>query len=88
MAVGPEVAPRGGRRPGHGAVLPAAAARCAPCRAGETQVCDHDYQPGFTGRGSSAQYVALPHADLNVVALPEALDFVDAAALGCRFMTA
>ena len=22
---------------------------CASCRAGETQVCDHDYQPGFTG---------------------------------------
>jgi len=61
---------------------------CASCRAGETQVCDHDYQPGFTGWGSWAQYVALPHADLNVVPLPEGLDFVDAAALGCRFMTA
>jgi len=62
--------------------------RCAPCRAGETQVCDDDYQPGFTGWGSWARYVALPHADLNVVALPGDLDFVAAAALGCRFMTA
>ena len=61
---------------------------CASCRAGETQVCDHDYQPGFTGWGSWAQYVALPHADLNVEPLPEGLDFVDAAALGCRFMNA
>jgi alcohol dehydrogenase len=61
---------------------------CPPCRAGETQVCDHDYQPGFTGWGSWAQLVALPHADLNVVALPEELALVDAAALGCRFMTA
>jgi alcohol dehydrogenase len=61
---------------------------CASCRSGETQVCDHDYQPGFTGQGSWARYVALPHADLNVVALPEELDLVSAAALGCRFMTA
>ena len=62
--------------------------RCAPCRAGETQICDDDYQPGFTGWGSFAQYVALPHAELNLVRLPEGLGFVAAAALGCRFMTA
>jgi alcohol dehydrogenase len=62
--------------------------RCAPCRAGETQICDDDYQPGFTGPGSFAQYVALPHAELNLVRLPEALGLVEAAALGCRFMTA
>ena len=61
---------------------------CAPCRAGETQLCDDDYQPGFTGWGSFAQYVALPHAALNLVRLPEGLGFVAAAALGCRFMTA
>ena len=47
--------------------------RCAPCRAGETQLCDDDYQPGFTGWGSFARYVALPHAELNLVRLPEAL---------------
>jgi alcohol dehydrogenase len=62
--------------------------RCVQCRAGETQICDDDYQPGFTGPGSFAQYVALPHAELNLVRLPEALGFVEAAALGCRFMTA
>jgi alcohol dehydrogenase len=62
--------------------------RCPPCMAGETQICDFDYQPGFTGPGSFAQYVALPHADLNLVRLPQALGFVEAAALGCRFMTA
>ena len=62
--------------------------RCPTCLAGETQICDFDYQPGFTGPGSFAQYVALPHADLNLVRLPEALGFVAAAALGCRFMTA
>jgi alcohol dehydrogenase len=62
--------------------------RCAPCRAGETQICDDDYQPGFTGWGSFAEYVTLPHAELNLVRLPDPLAFVEAAALGCRFMTA
>jgi alcohol dehydrogenase len=61
---------------------------CAPCRAGETQVCERDRQPGFTIWGSFAAYVALPCADLNLVALPEELGWVEAAALGCRFMTA
>ncbi len=35
-----------------------------------------------------AEYVAVPWADVNVVTLPASLDFVAAAALGCRFMTA
>jgi alcohol dehydrogenase len=62
--------------------------RCGPCRSGETQMCDDDYQAGFYGPGSFARYLALPRADLNIVPLPAALDFVAAAALGCRFMTA
>jgi alcohol dehydrogenase len=62
--------------------------RCAPCRAGETQICDDDFQPGFTGWGSFAELVALPYAELNVIRLPEAVGLVAAAALGCRFMTA
>jgi alcohol dehydrogenase len=62
--------------------------RCEPCRHGWTQVCDADFQPGFTAWGSFAELVALPRADLNLVRLPEALGFVEAASLGCRFMTA
>jgi len=62
--------------------------RCAPCRAGHTQICEVDYQPGFTGQGAFAELVAVPVADLNCIALPGALDFADAASLGCRFMTA
>jgi alcohol dehydrogenase len=62
--------------------------RCEPCRQGETQLCVRDFQPGFTAWGSFARYVAIPRADLNLVGLPEGLGFVDAAALGCRFMTA
>lgn len=61
---------------------------CEPCRLGETQLCERDFQPGFTAWGSFAEYVALPRADLNLVALPDALGDVEAASLGCRFMTA
>jgi alcohol dehydrogenase len=61
---------------------------CEPCRLGETQVCERDVQPGFTIWGSFAELVALPKADLNLVRVPNALSSVDAASLGCRFMTA
>jgi len=61
---------------------------CEPCRLGHTQICERDYQPGFTGWGSFAERVTIPVADLNCVPLPEGLAFDAAAALGCRFMTA
>jgi alcohol dehydrogenase len=85
--VGPEVR---GFEPGDRVTAPfcCGCGRCEPCRHGHTQICDEDYQPGFTAWGSFAEYVAIPRADLNVVRLPEALGFVDAASLGCRFMTA
>lgn len=61
--------------------------RCAWCAAGDAQVCPDQQQPGFTMPGSFAELVAVPAADLNVVALPDGLDLVTAAALGCRFAT-
>ena len=33
---------------------------CPRCRAGQQQVCDHQYQPGFTGWGSMAEFVVPP----------------------------
>lgn len=60
---------------------------CAPCRRGDHQVCDHQTQPGFTHWGSFAELVAIHHADVNLVALPDAMTFATAAALGCRFAT-
>lgn len=60
---------------------------CPRCLSGNPQVCDHQYQPGFTGLGSMAEYVALPRADGNLVAIPNGLDDGDAASLGCRFAT-
>jgi alcohol dehydrogenase len=61
---------------------------CEPCRLGETQICERDVQPGFTAWGSFAERVALPRADLNLVGVPRSLSDVEAASLGCRFMTA
>jgi alcohol dehydrogenase len=61
---------------------------CSACTADEQQVCLHQTQPGFTGWGSFAEYVAIDHADVNVVELPAELDFDTAASLGCRFATA
>jgi len=61
---------------------------CAECVQGELQVCERQTQPGFHVWGSFAEYVAIDHADLNVVALPDELDFATAASLGCRFATA
>jgi alcohol dehydrogenase len=86
-AAGPEVR---AWRPGDRVTVPfcCGCGRCGPCRAGHTQICDNDFQPGFTAWGSFAELVALPHADLNLVRLPDALGFVEAASLGCRFMTA
>ncbi|WP_295812256.1 zinc-dependent alcohol dehydrogenase family protein [uncultured Nitratireductor sp.] len=60
---------------------------CPECHAGHQQVCRHQFQPGFTHWGSFAEYVAIHQADLNLVALPESMDFVTAASLGCRFAT-
>jgi D-arabinose 1-dehydrogenase-like Zn-dependent alcohol dehydrogenase len=61
---------------------------CGPCVAGDQQVCDNQFQPGFTHWGSFAELVAIGRADINLVRLPDDLDFVTAASLGCRFATA
>ncbi len=60
---------------------------CPQCESGNHQICDHQTQPGFTHWGSFAQYVSIRHADLNLVSLPQEMDFVTAASLGCRFAT-
>lgn len=61
---------------------------CGPCLAGDQQVCDNQFQPGFTHWGSFAEFVAIGRADINLVRLPDDLDFVTAASFGCRFATA
>jgi alcohol dehydrogenase len=85
--VGPQVSTR---RVGERVTVPfvCGCGRCDYCKAGDAQVCPDQSQPGFTMPGSYADQVAIPAADLNVVPLPDDLDFVTAAALGCRFATA
>jgi alcohol dehydrogenase len=60
---------------------------CQYCTRGDAQVCPTQTQPGFTGFGSFAEYVAINNADFNLVTIPENVTFATAAALGCRFAT-
>lgn len=60
---------------------------CPQCESGNQQICDHQFQPGFTHWGAFAEYVAIDRADINLVSLPDQVDFVTAAGLGCRFTT-
>lgn len=85
--VGPEVR---GWHPGDRVIVPfvCACGTCPPCLAGDGQVCDAQSQPGFTHWGSFAEFVAIDRADVNLIALPDAMDFATAAGLGCRFATA
>jgi alcohol dehydrogenase len=62
--------------------------RCELCLGGDAQVCPRQTQPGFTGPGSFAEFVAVHAADSNLVEVPSSVDFVTAACLGCRFATA
>jgi alcohol dehydrogenase len=86
-SVGPRVS---AWRPGDRVTVPfvCACGTCAACAAGDQQVCERQTQPGFTHWGSFAQYVALDHADVNLVAIPDDLSYATAASLGCRFATA
>ena len=61
---------------------------CDQCRTGDHQVCSRQTQPGSSYWGSFAEQVVVRHADVNLVPLPTAVEFVTAAALGCRFATA
>lgn len=85
-AVGKDVA---NWKPGDRVTVPfvCACGACPQCDSGNHQVCDNQTQPGFTHWGSYAEYVAIDYADTNLVALPEDIDFVTAASLGCRFAT-
>jgi D-arabinose 1-dehydrogenase-like Zn-dependent alcohol dehydrogenase len=61
---------------------------CDTCRRGEHQVCERQFQPGFTAWGSFAELVAIDRADVNLVRIPDGVDFETAASLGCRFASA
>jgi len=76
-------------KPGDRVTLPfvCGCGACPQCMTGNQQVCDRQFQPGFTHWGSFADFVAIQYADVNLVCIPESIDFVTAASLGCRFAT-
>ncbi len=85
--VGPDVA---NFRRGDRITIPfvAGCGTCPQCLSGNQQICDNQYQPGFSGWGSFAELVAVRYADQNLVRLPADMNYVTAASLGCRFATA
>jgi D-arabinose 1-dehydrogenase-like Zn-dependent alcohol dehydrogenase len=61
---------------------------CPYCRAGHQNLCDHEIIPAVHRSGRWAQYITVTAADLNCIRLPEGVDSLSAATLGCRYMTA
>lgn len=60
---------------------------CRWCRQGEEQICPAlKAEYGFISNGGLAQYIKTPSR--NAVVLPDSLDFVDAAPIGCGVTTA
>src|SRR5215475_3711020 len=60
---------------------------CEWCRNGYHNMCDTPILPGLVFGGGYGRYSSVPYADVNLVRLPESVGFVEAASMGCRFMT-
>lgn len=60
---------------------------CFQCETGNQHICDRYTQPGFTQWGAFASQVEIRFADVNLVSIPDNIDYVTAASLGCRFAT-
>jgi alcohol dehydrogenase len=63
---------------------------CRYCTNGHGNVCPDGLALGFEpdAQGAFAERVRVPWAEFNAIPLPDGLDPVGTAALGCRFMTA
>ena len=79
-------------RPGDRVVVPFSLGdgTCRYCRDGVGNVCQDGLALGFeqSAPGAFAEQVHVPNADYNLVSRPGWLDATEAAALGCRYMTA
>ena len=64
-----------------------ACGQCPDCLGGDPTVCNHQHVVGFSAWGAFAERIAVPHADFNLVHLPETIGFVAAAGMGCRVTT-
>lgn len=85
-AVGPEVR---NFKPGDRVTAPfhLACGQCEHCYTGHSNRCGSGAF-GISINGGYGNRAMVPRADVNLVRLPDAVDFVSAAALGCRYMTA
>jgi len=63
---------------------------CHECRNGHGNVCADGWALGFESAapGAFAERVAVPAAEYNLALLPDGVGFDEAAALGCRYVTA
>jgi len=61
---------------------------CEFCLKGRHNICANMRIPGFTDNGGYGQLVRVSNADINLIPLPDEIDFITAAAMGCRFPTA
>ncbi|MEW9674079.1 zinc-dependent alcohol dehydrogenase family protein [Ammoniphilus sp. 3BR4] len=61
---------------------------CPYCLGGHQNLCENRLTPGVHYWGGYGEYVHVPQADGNLVKLPDSMDFVSAASMGCRFVTA
>jgi alcohol dehydrogenase len=63
---------------------------CRQCQAGHHNRCEGKMPMGFLdfSPGAFAEAYTVPEADTNAITLPDSIDPVDVAGLGCRFATA
>ena len=63
---------------------------CPYCRAGRANICEKMVPMGFVPfqQGAFAEEYPVRYADQNLVRVPDGVDPVDVAGLGCRFATA
>jgi alcohol dehydrogenase len=63
---------------------------CVHCRAGRANICERSVPMGFLDfqQGAYAEEYPVRVADQNAIVLPDGVDSVDVAGLGCRFATA
>jgi propanol-preferring alcohol dehydrogenase len=76
-------------RPGDRVTLPfhMACGRCEYCQTGRSNICLAHGAIGTHFNGGYGRLVVIPAADANLVRLPDGVDALTAAALGCRYMT-
>lgn len=80
-----------GVKPGDKVTVPfhLSCGHCNQCKHGHQNRCDDGASGNLTdGSGGWAQYMRVPNAELNCIVLPEGINELTAAALGCRYMTA